>query len=90
MAIAPNLPWRHARSSHNPVAPVRLMRKRSRVRRFAEAPALVPQRQRRTIVVHSCHPCVGAEQLVRKVPQALRGFFNGFVGLIMRKRGVFR
>jgi hypothetical protein len=33
---------------------------------------------------------VAAEQLVQKVPQALRGFFNGFVGLIMRKREVFR
>jgi hypothetical protein len=33
---------------------------------------------------------VAAEQLVRKVLQALRGFFNGFVGLIMRKREVFR
>jgi hypothetical protein len=66
-------------TAHNPAAIFRLMRKRPfRLRRLAKPPALVPRRQRHAIRRHSSRPpYVAAEQLVRKVPQALRSFFNG-------------
>jgi hypothetical protein len=94
MLPSPELAWRHARSSQNPVALVRLMGKRSRLRGSGGSRNPLPLYNGGSDVPLAVLPAahyVAAEQLVRKVPQALFAAYSMVLSgwLIMRKREVF-